>query len=118
MGQKINIQPGILKPILKMMKNAALPLDKICTLSFDEKKVRGAYGYSQSADTSLCPAANVQVAKFTCIFGNWKQPIFSTGGAPLSCRRKRVYIQIIVSDLNATNQALHRELGVTFEKLS
>lgn len=59
------------------------------------------------------------------LFGNWKQPIFYDFNRGMSKKRLceiirtakecEYTIQAIVNDLGATNQALQRELGVTFE---
>ncbi|CAD7092701.1 unnamed protein product [Hermetia illucens] len=128
-SQKIDIQPGILKPVLKIMRNADLAaLAKICVLSFDEMKIKETFCYDQSVDTTLSPAAYVQVAMLRGLFGNWKQPIFYDFNCKMtkdllftiikSVEENGYPIQAIVSDLGGTNRALHKELGVTLENPS
>ncbi|CAD7085347.1 unnamed protein product [Hermetia illucens] len=128
-SQKIDIQPGILKPVLKIMRNADLAaLEKICVLSFDEMKIKETFCYNQSVDTTLSPAAYVQVAMLRGLFGNWKQPIFYDFNCKMTkdllftiikpVEENGYPIQAIVSDLGGTNRALHKELGVTLENPS
>lgn len=111
------------------MRNADLAaLAKICVLSFDEMKIKETFCYDQSVDTTLSPAAYVQVAMLRGLFGNWNQPIFYDFNCKMtkdllftiikSVEENGYPIQAIVSDLGGTNRALHKELEVTLENPS
>lgn len=62
-AQKIEISPGILKPVVKILAatKQMSEMEKICVLSFDEMKIRKSYCYDKATDTTLLPANYVQV---------------------------------------------------------
>lgn len=63
---KIEMKPGVLKDILKLMKIAGTKMDKfdrISVLSFDEVKVQEIYEYYKKYDQILGPHKNMQVRR-------------------------------------------------------
>lgn len=75
--RKIKLEPGILKNIFKLAEYADMSKnDRICTLMFDEMKIRKEYVYDQPKDYLMPPYDYVQVAMISGLFKAWKQPIF------------------------------------------
>lgn len=75
--RKIKLDPGILKNTLKIAEFADMSeKDRVCTIIFDEMKIRKEYEYDQTKDCVLKPHNYVQVVLIKGIFRQWKQPIF------------------------------------------
>lgn len=75
--RKIQLDQGILKNILKIAEFADMSQrDRICTIMFDEMKIRREYAYDQVKDCVLPPYNYVQVVLISGLFKAWKQPIF------------------------------------------
>lgn len=75
--RKIKLEPGILKNVLKIAEFADITeKDRVCTIVFDEMKIRKEYQYDPAKDSVLKPYDYVQVAVIKGIFRSWKQPIF------------------------------------------
>ena len=127
--EKINVQPGILKTVLRLMSKHSKNLtdfEKICILSFDEMKIDKTVSYDKSSDTIYDAHNYVQVALIRSITSNWKQPIFYNFDCPMTVKLLREIINeletigfkvhAIVSDLGPTNQRLFKELNVDHNK--
>lgn len=75
--RKIKIDSGILRNTLKIAEFAAMSeKDRVCSLVFDEMKVRMEYQYDQAKDCVMKPSNYVQVVLIKGIFKSWKQPVF------------------------------------------
>jgi len=76
-ANKIDISPGILSFVLRLMETYDLPeIDKVSALLFDEMKVKNSYEFDRNSDTLLKPSNYVQVIMARGLFCNWKQPLF------------------------------------------
>ena len=77
--QNINFEPGILKTVLQFADKTSemlAPMDKLCSLSFDEMSIEKKYVYDRGADKLYGPHSKVQVAMIRGITSSWKQPVF------------------------------------------
>lgn len=75
--RKIKLEPGILKSALKIAEFANMTeKDRVCTIIFDEMKVRKEFQYDQARDCVIKPSDYVQVVLIKGIFRKWKQPVF------------------------------------------
>ena len=124
----INIEPGILKSVIRLMKVKGQTLskgEKACIISFDEMKVDHKFAYDRIADKIYKPHNYVQCVIARGIIGNWKQPIFYNFDCRMS---KNILFDIIsqledcgypvhatVCDLGGSNIGLLRDLGITVE---
>lgn len=75
--KKIKIQPGILRNVFKLIESTDFnKKDRVCTLLFDEMKIRKEYIYDRAEDETLKPFSYAQVVLMNGLFKSWKQPIF------------------------------------------
>lgn len=125
-ANKIDISPGILRFVFKLMGTYDLPeIDKVCVILADEMKIKKSYEYDRNSDTLLKPANYVQVIMARGLFCNWKQPIFYDFDRNLS---KSLLFEIIkkldnigfnvigiTNDLGGGNRGLWKSLGITEE---
>lgn len=126
-ARKLQIVPGILKNVLKVVQNSELTkLQRICVLTFDEMKIKKVYCYDKAHDQTLKPYNYVQVCIIRGLIGNWKQPIYFDYDASMT---KESLFQIINSveeagfpvvamtcDLGGSNRGLHNSLDISYEK--
>lgn len=91
----VNVEPGILNSVIRMMhiRGASLSIEeKICIISFDERKIEKKYSYDKAADKMYTPKNYVQVLMARGIIGGWKQPVFYDFDCKMT---KDLLIQII-----------------------
>lgn len=75
--RKIKIAPGILRNVFKLVEYSdSNKMSRVCTILFDEMKIRKEYIYDRAEDEVLRPFSYVQVVLLTGLFKSWKQPIF------------------------------------------
>ena len=68
----INIEPGLLKSVLRMMQSKGKSMtsgEKVCILSFDEMKLDDRHVYDRVADKFYCNKKYVQVVTARGILG-------------------------------------------------
>ena len=125
--RKIQIQPGILKTVLKLVDfDGTSSLDKVCCILFDEMKIRKEYVYDAATDETLPPYSYVQVVMMTGVYKSWKQPIFFDYDRKMTARLLMQIIKFveeagfhviaIISDLGGGNRGLHSELGISYNQ--
>lgn len=123
-----NTIPGIISTSIEIMQ-AAKELtqhQRICVLSFGEMKIKEAYCYDRSTDTTLKPASYVQVCMLRGLLGKWMQPVFYDFDSKMS---KEILTDIlekifdsgftvvaITSDLANANRELSSKLGVSMDR--
>ncbi|KAJ4430610.1 hypothetical protein ANN_19198 [Periplaneta americana] len=77
--KKLPFSPGILTPVLKILKEQGMSLsemDKLSVLLFDEMNVNGVICYDHEDDSILGPHRNAQIVMIRGLTGEWKQPIY------------------------------------------
>lgn len=75
--RKIKLEPGILKNSFKIAQFADMTeKDRVCSIIFDEMKIRKEYQYDQTNDCVIEPYDYVQVVLLSGVYKAWKQPIF------------------------------------------
>ncbi|VEN55423.1 unnamed protein product, partial [Callosobruchus maculatus] len=125
--RKIKLEPGILKKSLKIIEYADMSeKDRVCTIVFDEMKVRKEYQYDQSNDCIIKPYDYVQVVLIKGIFKSWKQPIFYNFDCKMTSlilmdiikfvEDSGFHVVAMVSDLGGANRGLHNELNISENK--
>uniref|UniRef100_A0A1Y1KF34 Transposable element P transposase-like RNase H domain-containing protein n=2 Tax=Photinus pyralis TaxID=7054 RepID=A0A1Y1KF34_PHOPY len=126
-AEKIDVKPGILTIILRLMENNSLSkMDKACVVLFDEMKIQAGFEYERKSDTTLSPSKYVQVIMARGLFGNWKQPIFYDFDCKIT---KELLFEIIKnlehigypvyainSDLGGSNRGLWTSLNISENK--
>lgn len=76
--QKIDFRPGILFPIINLLKNyfeGAPDFQRQCCLVFDEMGLDGSYSYDDVEDRVYAPKVNLNVYFLRGLLHEWKQPI-------------------------------------------
>lgn len=122
-ASKININPGYLNVVFRLMGNADLsPYQKVCVLMADEMKIQKSYEYEKKTDTLLAPANYVQVIMARGLFENWKQPVYYNYDAKLTKEiLETIIIKLsaieydvvaIVTDLGGGNRGLWNQMGI------
>lgn len=123
----VNIKSGTLDVVIDLMGNEQMDeIDKLSVLTFREIKVADAFEYDSAENIVYDPNCYVQLAIVRGIKKAWKQPIFfdyntrmnvDTLKELITKLHKRGYpVAAIVSELNAENERLWRELGISESK--
>ncbi|CAH1955273.1 unnamed protein product [Acanthoscelides obtectus] len=124
--RKIKLDPGILKNAIKITEFVDMTEnDRVCTIVFDEMKVRTEYLYDQTKDCIMKPYDYVQVVLIRGIFKSWMQPVFYNFDCKMTSdilmgiikfvEESGFHVVAMVSDLGA-NRGLHNELNVSNTK--
>lgn len=127
-AKKINMRSGILHDVLKLMKNFDFDeKQKLCTLSFDEMKIKHVYEYDKTSDTLLKSSNYVQVAMVRGLISKWKQPVFYNydsritkfvlNDISIKLYEVRYTVVSIVSDMAPNNRKLWMELQIGLLKM-
>ncbi|XP_050497997.1 transposable element P transposase isoform X1 [Diabrotica virgifera virgifera] len=125
--KKIKIQPGTIKNAFKIVEYSSFSRkDKVCTLLFDEMKIKKEYVYDKSEDQVLQPFSYVQVIMLTGLFKQWKQPVYYNYDTKMTfsilsevitfVEKAGFQVVAMVCDLGGGNRALHNELEITESK--
>lgn len=126
-AKKINVKPGILTAVLKLMKQINYnQFEKICILSFDEMKIRSGYEYDKANDTLLSPSNYVQVVLARGLMQKWKQPVYynydcNMTASILNNIIEQLYsvgymVVAVVSDMGPGNQSVWKQLSIGIMK--
>lgn len=124
---KIQVRPGILQPVLDIVKNANMTQrEKICVISFDEMKISKKFLYDKILDETIKPASYVQVMMIRGLIGNWKQPIFYDFDCAMTIdilsraigAVEGVGFRVVamVCDLGGSNRGLLKQLNISVTK--
>lgn len=126
---KIQFRPGILHPIINMLKNefeSALDIQRQCCLVFDEMSLEGAFAYDAEEDKIYPPSVNMNVYFLRGLFSNWKQPIAFEFDDHFSPEKILQMIDLaesiglrvrgLVCDLGGKNRGLLNKLGAKVRK--
>lgn len=129
-SRKIEISPGVLKSVLRLMKfhqeDKSKHLENVCILSFDEMSIKSSYEYDQISDAIITPSKNVQVVMARGLFAAWKQPVYYNFDCKMTIsilnqiikalKKVNYNVVAIVSDMATSNQKLWDDLMIGINK--
>ena len=128
---KINVEPGILTSVLKLLQHKATTMiewDRLCVMSFDEMSVAYEWTYDKGTDTLYSPKSKVQCVMIRGLIGSWKQIVYynfdlkmskdSLLGLIMKIESTGFHVVAMVSDLDASNIKLHKALSVDIDNPS
>lgn len=112
--QKIDFKPGILFPIINLMKNyfeGASDFQKQCCLVFDEMALDGSYSYDDVEDKVYAPKVNFNVYFLRGLLNEWKQPIAYEFDDDFSVEKVMYMIQIVQQNAGLKVRCVVSDLG-------
>lgn len=128
---KINIEPGVLLPIIRLLKQKCATMsdiERLCAISFDESSVCQEWSYDQGKDTLYEPKQKVQCVMLRGVAAPWKQIIYFNFDTDMT---KDILFDLIqkvetagfiivsmVSDLGSTNMRLWKALDINLNNTS
>ncbi|KAE8741600.1 hypothetical protein FOCC_FOCC012893 [Frankliniella occidentalis] len=128
-ASKLNIRPGSLQCIFKVMKAVAACFEeheKIGIVTFDEVKVKEVHEYDPKHDCVQGPHSQMQVAMIRGLFAKWKVPIFLDFDRKMmpdllrslitDAHEAGYLVKGCCSDMGGGNQGLLRDSGISTAK--
>jgi hypothetical protein len=126
--KKIEIQPGIVWPVLEVMmiefSNFTL-LQRAAILSFDEMYIDGRISWDENTERIIGPHKNIMVVTVRSIAYQWKQIVFfdfdyrltkeSINQIITQLYQVGVHIYGMVSDMSTINRRVWKELGINVD---
>lgn len=128
--QKIDFSPGILKPILSLLKNEfqdASEISRQCSLVFDEMALEGSFAYDSVEDKIYPPSVNINAYVLRGLFSPWKQVIAYEFNDDFNPEKMKdiitavenigLHVRTLVCDLGGKNRGMLNKLGVKVRKI-
>jgi len=128
-AQKLNMEEGILKDVLLIMKQKAKIMksfEKLTVINYDEVYISNQMSIDRKEEEVIGPYRTCKVVMARGLFSKWKQPVFYEYDKPITKEKLTKILEQLfecgftvvatISDLGPKNKSLWNDLNIDSEK--